>query len=147
MSSSSVGAGSLAPGCVRDCVLRGTASLSSPMPDYPRDTLTFFAPRRPRGRTTRWSSRVPEEQLNERLGDGFRELDASVLVDWADGHREAVLLLVEGETEPRRFSPHRLAHHHRLSSLAFASAGTDHLRKLHFLSAACRLSPGAQRPI
>lgn len=50
-----------------------------------------------------------QEQLKERLGDSFRELDAPLLVDWRDGRREAVLFVVEEETEPRRFSTHRLA--------------------------------------
>ena len=50
-----------------------------------------------------------QELLKDRLGDRFRELDAPLLVEWADGRREAVLFVVEEATETRRFSPHRLA--------------------------------------
>ena len=44
-----------------------------------------------------------QEQLKERLGDRFHELDVPLLVEWRDGRREAVLFVVEEETEPRRF--------------------------------------------
>ena len=42
---------------------------------------------------------------------GHRELDVPLLVEWNDGRRETVLFVIEEETEPRRFSPHRLAHY------------------------------------
>jgi len=32
-------------------------------------------------------------------------------VEWSDGRREALLFVVEGQTEKRRFSIHRLAHY------------------------------------
>jgi hypothetical protein len=47
----------------------------------------------------------------ERLGERFRELDTPLLVEWSDGRREALLFVFEEETEPRRFSIHRLAHY------------------------------------
>jgi hypothetical protein len=32
-------------------------------------------------------------------------------VEWPDGRREAILFVLEEETEPARFSIHRLAHY------------------------------------
>ena len=52
-----------------------------------------------------------QEQLKERLGNRFRELDVPLLVEWANGRREAVLFVLEEETDWRRFSLHRLAHY------------------------------------
>ena len=54
---------------------------------------------------------VRQEQLQERLGERFRELDIPLLVEWPDGRREAILFVIEEETEPARFSVHRLAHY------------------------------------
>lgn len=51
-----------------------------------------------------------QEQLQERLGDRFRELDTPLRVEWRNG-REAVVFILEEETDPRRFSIHRLAHY------------------------------------
>jgi hypothetical protein len=53
---------------------------------------------------------VRQEQLKERLGDRFRELDVPLLVEWPDGRREALLFVVEEQSDPKRFSIHRLAH-------------------------------------
>lgn len=80
--------------------------------DYPRDALAFFAAEEAPDSDDEVDI-VPlrQEQLKERLGDRFRELDAPLMVEWRDGRREAVLFVVEEETEPRRFSPHRLAHY------------------------------------
>ena len=80
--------------------------------DYPRDALAFFAPEEapaPEDEVT--ITPLRQEQLKERLGDSFRELDAPLLVEWADDRRKAMLFVVEQETEPRRFSQHRLAHY------------------------------------
>ena len=52
-----------------------------------------------------------QEQLKERLGERFRELDVPLLVEWPDGRREALLFVMEEESAARRFSPHRLAHY------------------------------------
>ena len=46
-----------------------------------------------------------------RLGERFRELDTPLLVEWPDGRRAALLFVVEEETQPGRFSIHRLAHY------------------------------------
>ena len=47
------------------------------------------------------------------LGERFRELDVPLLVEWPDGRREALLFVLEEETNPQRFSIHRLAHPRR----------------------------------
>ena len=54
---------------------------------------------------------VREEQLKERLGERFRELDIPLLVEWPDGRRAALVFVVEEETDPKRFSVLRLAHY------------------------------------
>ena len=80
--------------------------------DYPRDALAFFAAEEaPAPGDDVEITPLRQEQLKERLGDQFRELDVPLLVEWRDGRREAVLFAVEQETEPRHFSPHRLAHY------------------------------------
>ena len=54
---------------------------------------------------------VRQEQLQERLGKHFRELDVPLLVEWDNGRREAILFVLEEETNWRKFSPRRLAHY------------------------------------
>ncbi|MDX1656461.1 MAG: hypothetical protein R3310_14735, partial [Candidatus Competibacteraceae bacterium] len=78
--------------------------------DYPRQALAFFAPEEAAGipPNARFLP-VRQEQLKERLSDRFRELDVPLLVEWPDRQREAVLFLVEEESQPRRFSLPRLA--------------------------------------
>ncbi len=78
--------------------------------DYPRESLAFFAARE--GADLPPAARilpVRQEQLKERLGKRFRELDVPLLVEWPDGENEGILFVVEEQTEPRRFSRHRLA--------------------------------------
>ncbi len=80
--------------------------------DYPREALAFFAEEEAEGIDS--SVRVVpvrQEQLKERLGERFRELDVPLLVEWPDGRREALLFVLEEESEVRRFSIHRLAHY------------------------------------
>ena len=78
--------------------------------DYPRDALAFFAPEEAPGRDDDVRI-VParQEQLTDRLGDSYRALDAPLLVEWADGRRDAVVFALEEESDWRRFSPRRLA--------------------------------------
>jgi len=80
--------------------------------DYPRQALEFFSPEEFSGLDddTRILP-VRQEQLKERLGNRFRELDVPLLVEWPNGRREALLFVLEEETDPRRFSIHRLAHY------------------------------------
>jgi len=80
--------------------------------DYLREALTFFAAAEAaeideRARITP----VRQEQLQTRLGERFRELDVPLLVEWPDRRREALLFVIEEETDTRRFPIHRLAHY------------------------------------
>lgn len=49
--------------------------------------------------------------MKSRLGDRFRELDVPLLAEWPDSRRETLLFVLEEQTDPRRFSTHRLAHY------------------------------------
>jgi hypothetical protein len=80
--------------------------------DYPRQALAFFAAEE--ACTIAADARVipiRQEQLQERLGEHFRDLDIPLLVEWPDGRRAALLFVLEEETEPRRFSIHRPGEH------------------------------------
>jgi len=80
--------------------------------DYPRQALAFFAAEEAAGiMADAEILPVRQEQLKQRLGDRFRELDVPLLVQWPDGRREALLFVIEEESDPRRFSIHRLAHY------------------------------------
>lgn len=80
--------------------------------DYPQQALEFFAKQEAVGLDQQVRiTPVRQEQLKERLGDRFRELDVPLLVEWPDGYREALLFVVEEETDPARFSVRRLAHY------------------------------------
>ena len=80
--------------------------------DYPLQSLRFFAAAEA-GDWLAGAKVVPvrQEQLQERLGERFRELDVPLLVEWPDGRREALLFVLEEESDPSRFSIHRLAHY------------------------------------
>jgi hypothetical protein len=80
--------------------------------DYPVQALELFSPEE--AACLDDSVRIlplRQEQLKERLGDRFRELDVPLLAEWPDGRREALLFVLEEETNPKRFSIHRLAHY------------------------------------
>ena len=80
--------------------------------DYPRQAIGFFAA--VEAQAVDAGARIlpiREEQLKERLGERFRELDVPLLVEWPDGRRAALLFVFEEETDPARFSIHRLAHY------------------------------------
>ncbi len=81
--------------------------------DYPRQALEFFAAAEAENLPWETARITPirQEQLQERLGERFRELDIPLLVEWPDGQRAALVFVVEEETEPGRFSIHRLAHY------------------------------------
>ncbi len=78
--------------------------------DYPLQALRFFAPSEARYiDATATITPVRQEQLQDKLGERYHELDCPLLVDWPDQRREALLFVLEEETEPKRFSIHRLA--------------------------------------
>ena len=80
--------------------------------DYPRHALAFFAPEEaPAPDDDVDIVPLRQEQLQERLGQRYHELDTPLQVQWADGRREAVVFALEEETDGGRFSPHRLAHY------------------------------------
>jgi hypothetical protein len=80
--------------------------------DYPREALAFFA-QEETGEDLNQARIIPirQEQLKDRLGDRFRELDVPLLVEWPNGKREAIVFVIEEETVNNRFSIHRLAHY------------------------------------
>ncbi len=76
--------------------------------DYPRESLMFFAAEEafdlaPDVKITP----ARQEQMKDRLGDRFHELDTPLLVEWPDNSRAAVLFVAEEETKPYMFSIHR----------------------------------------
>ena len=78
--------------------------------DYPRHALAFFAPEEaPAPEDDVEIVPLRQEQLQERLGQRYHELDTPLQVRWADGRREAVVFALEEETDGGRFSRHRLA--------------------------------------
>lgn len=80
--------------------------------DYPHQSLAFFAPEEVTDDLAQ-ARIIPvrQEQLQERLGERFRELDTPLLVEWPNGNCEALLFVIEEETRNHRFSIHRLAHY------------------------------------
>jgi hypothetical protein len=80
--------------------------------DYPRESVQFFAPDEA-AEVDQQVRVIPvrEEQLKDRLGDRFRELDVPLLLEWPDGRRAAILFVFEEESETHRFSIHRFAHY------------------------------------
>ena len=80
--------------------------------DYPREALAFFV-QEETGEDLNQARIIPirQEQLKDRLGDRFRELDVPLLVEWPNGNREAIVFVIEEETQSNRFSIHRLAHY------------------------------------
>ena len=93
--------------------------------DYPRQALAFFSPEEAAGLEDGVTiTPIRQEQLKSRLGDRFHELDVPLLVEWPDGRREALLFLPEEESDPARFSIHRLIVY--CASLA-ELLGTEHV--------------------
>lgn len=80
--------------------------------DYSRQALEFFAAAEAQHLDDQVHiTPIRQEQLKNRLGDRFHELDVPLLVEWPDGRRDALLFVLEEETGPSRFSIHRLAHY------------------------------------
>lgn len=78
--------------------------------DYPLQALQLFAPEEAAhlDHTVRFTP-LRQEQLKDRLSDRFYELDISLLLEWPNGRREALLFVIEQQTDPRQFSAHKLA--------------------------------------
>ena len=80
--------------------------------DYPRQALSLFAAAEAELVDERAQiTPIRQEQMQERLGERFRELDVPLLVEWPDGRREALLFVLEEESDAGRFSIHRLVHY------------------------------------
>lgn len=80
--------------------------------DYSRQALEFFAATEAQHLDAQARiTPIRQEQLKNRLGDRFHELDVPLLVEWPDGRCDALLFVLEEETDPSRFSIHRLAHY------------------------------------
>jgi len=79
--------------------------------DHPHQALAFFAATEAAAIGVARITPVRQEQLQERLGERFRELDVPLLVEWPDGRRETLAFVLEAESDARRFSIHRLAHY------------------------------------
>jgi len=79
--------------------------------DYLHQALAFFAATEADAIETAHITPVRQEQFQERLGEHFRELDVPLRLEWPDGRREALLFVLEEESDARRFSIHRLAHY------------------------------------
>lgn len=80
--------------------------------DYPIQAIQFFAPQE--------SSLADEElrviplrqeQLKEKLGDRYRELDTPIMIEWPNSNKKAIIFLMEEESISSRFSIIRLAHY------------------------------------
>ncbi len=80
--------------------------------DYPRQALAFLAEAEARHLSPEVRiTPIRQEQLQERLGERFRELDVPLLAEWPNGERAALLFVIEEESDPKRFSILRLAHY------------------------------------
>jgi hypothetical protein len=77
--------------------------------DYPIQSIQFFAPQEAKdvGQSVKITP-IRQEQLKDRLGDRFRELDTPLLVEWPDGRRESIVFVNEQESDKYRFSIHRM---------------------------------------
>ena len=108
--------------------------------DYPRQALEFFAPEEAAGLDDSVTiTPIRQEQLKNRLGDRFHELDVPLKVEWPDGRRAALLFLLEEESDPARFSIHRLGRYcldlaelmqtNRVVPIVIFLRGSPHIRR------------------
>lgn len=77
--------------------------------DYPEQAIRFYAAEEAVA-LDQHPKIIPirQEQLKDKLGDSFRELDTPILLEWPNGEREALLFVIEEETQTSRFSIRRL---------------------------------------
>ena len=77
--------------------------------DYPIEAIRFYAPEEAQALEQNPKILpIRQEQLKEQLGDSFRALDTPILLEWPNGEREALLFVIEEETQSSRFSIRRL---------------------------------------
>jgi len=129
--------------------------------DYPVQAIQFFAPQitLPQNDNVR-AIPLRQEQLKEKLGDRYRELDTPIMLEWPDSDKKALIFLLEEESIAARFSITRLAHYCLDISELYKTTrlipvvifikgghyqqvlklGTDHHTFLHFHYIACDLS-------
>ena len=80
--------------------------------DYPLQAVAFYAPEEAQALDQKPRViAVRQEQLKDRLGDRFREMDTPLLLEWPNGERAAIIFAFEHESQSGRFSIHRLAHY------------------------------------
>jgi len=77
--------------------------------DYKIQALQFFAPEEAKGLDEHVRViPIRQEMLKDRLGDRFRALDTPLMLEWPDGQKEAVVIILEEESVASEFSIHRL---------------------------------------
>ena len=80
--------------------------------DYPLQAVAFYAPEEAQALDQKPRViAVRQEQLKDRLGDRFREMDTPLLLEWPNGERAAIIFAFEHESQSGRFSIHRLAYY------------------------------------
>lgn len=77
--------------------------------DYPRQAIELFAPSEAQHIQQASITLLRQEQLKDRLGDRFFELDIPLLLQWPNGEREALVFIIEEQTAVSGFSVHKLA--------------------------------------
>ncbi|MDO4682792.1 MAG: hypothetical protein Q4B17_08385 [Lautropia sp.] len=77
--------------------------------DYPLQALQLFAASEAPSSTDKIEiTPIRQEQLKDRLGDRFFELDVPLKLEWPDGRQEMMLFVLEEQSDPRRFSIYKL---------------------------------------
>jgi len=96
-----------------DRIMSHDQSFKNLILDYPYQALAFFTATEADGIEATRIKLVRQEQFQERLGERFRDLNVPLLVEWPDDdeQREALLFVLEEESDARRFSIHCLAHY------------------------------------
>ena len=64
--------------------------------DYPVQAIQFFAPQEvlPLDEDIRVLP-LRQEQLKEKLGDRYRELDTPIMLEWSDSDKKALIFLLD----------------------------------------------------
>jgi len=79
---------------------------------YPRQALELFAPDEMAHIDDSVTiTPMRQQMLKQKLSGNYRELDTPLIVEWPDGRREALVFVLEEETQSGKFSIYRLAHY------------------------------------